>query len=132
MSIKQAQRSSISMEERPPVTDAVMAHLYRADLSEVGEIANTLPGDVRAKLAAFCYSRAHLRAIGRVVAARCDDLSLLRSVGGAVGACLIDAKKASERELHDLSGMRGRPKVTLATAADMRRRFPIEAVEDID
>jgi hypothetical protein len=96
-----------------PISDDLLRELYRAnDLLVPGFVA-TLPPDVRALLALFCYRRSHLHSMGLGIAASCDKDNLVWA-GGSVGAFLF----ASSRELpaHIALSPRGhRRKITLAT-----------------
>src|SRR4051794_20141699 len=55
-------------EPSAPISDAVLARLYRADGDEVRAIAEGLPMPTRVDLALFCYARVHLREIGLQIA----------------------------------------------------------------
>lgn len=119
--------------EAAPVSDALLSRLYRADLREVAAIVAPLTAEIRAGLAGFCYSRAHLRAIGREIAESCDDTTLKRYAGPALGACLIDAKRTPLNDRFGADPLRpGRPKVRLASAADMTRPMPSIDIDDPD
>ena len=125
----QARRSEVPASGAP-VGDAVLSRLYRADAAGIAEIAAGLSRETRAQLAGFCFARAHLRSIGREIARHCDDAALLHCVGGAFGACLVEAKR-NDADVAEAQGARaGRPRVTLASAADMRRREPLVDVDD--
>lgn len=129
--LKPAARVSASSEDDGPVSYSLMSQLYRATTDEIPALVDDLPIGARAQLAVFCYSRAHLRAAGRVIAARCDDTALLRAAGPGIGKSLIEAKRADALDRFGVSGeSHSRPKVTLATAADMRRRAPEECAVD--
>ena len=130
----QAKRSTTFTEERAPIGDAALSRLYRANPSEIAEIVTALPDDVRVRLVAFCYARAHLRPIGLEIATHCDDGALIRHAGAALGRSLVELRQ--QRQSDDQSGTdagRARVKVTLATAADMRRREPrFEETDEFD
>ena len=129
----QARRSSVSMEEGALVGDAILSRLYRAEPDEIASIVETLPVDVRARLAAFCYARAHLRTIGREIAAQCDEPSLTQHAGVALGRSIIEARRLRDTETSGVENSRGRPNVSLATAADMRRReTATDDAEDVE
>ena len=130
----QAQRSTTFTEERAPIGDADLSLLYRASPSEIAEIALALPEDVRVRLVAFCYARAHLRQIGLEIAKHCSDGALIQHAGAALGRSLVEIRR--QRQADGQSGAdlgRTRVKVTLATAADMQRRQPrFEETEEFD
>jgi hypothetical protein len=102
-----------------PVSDVVLSRLYRANDSEVEAIAIALPDTARARLAIYCFSRSHLRVIGRQIASMCDPVIVLREGGAGLGHALLAGspeKPAPHQGFH-------RPKVTLSNAADMRARL---------
>ena len=55
-----------------PVSDHLLGELYRANGLFVPGFVSTLPPDVRALLALFCYRRSHLHSMGLGIAAICD------------------------------------------------------------
>ena len=63
---------------------AALDRLYGAALSQVGDIVASLEESERAKLAVFCYGRAHLNAIGLAVAAHCGLDHLVAASGSSV------------------------------------------------
>lgn len=117
----QARIVALSTEDRAPVGDVLLSRLYRAEPAEIPGLVDGLEISVRVGLAVYCHARAHLRAMARVIASCCSDSDLLRYAGPAVGASLIDARRLGADERH--GSPPGRPKVTLATKADMTRRF---------
>ena len=130
----QARRSTTFTEERAPIGDAALSRLYRASSAEIAEIVTALPDDVRVRLVAFCYARAHLRQIGLEIATHCDDGALIRHAGAALGRSLVELRQQRQPDGHTGADLgRVRAKVTLATAADMRRREPrFEETEEFD
>jgi hypothetical protein len=100
-------------DELCPISDDLLGELYRANDLLVPGFVSTLPPDVRASLALFCYRRSHLHSTGLGIAASCDKDNLVRA-GESVGAFLF----ASSRELPShiaLSPRGNRRKITLAT-----------------
>jgi len=72
-----------------PISDDSLGELYRANdlfVPFVPGFVSTLPPDVRALLALFCYRRSHLHSMGLGIAAICDKDNLVQA-GGSVGAC---------------------------------------------
>jgi hypothetical protein len=107
-----------------PVSDTMLSRLYRADASAMEVIAMALPESLRARLAVFCFSRSHLRDIGRQIASMCDPVILMREGGARLGHALL----ALMPERHPHQGFH-RPKVTLASASDMRARFAADIID---
>lgn len=62
-----------------PVSPLLMARIYNADAERLTEIAQGLPGIVRAAVAAFCYKHVHLRDTARRIASFCEPIELARS-----------------------------------------------------
>ena len=119
----QARIVALSTEDRAPVGDVLLSRLYRATPSEIPGLVAGLQVHTRVGLAVYCHARAHLRAIARVIASSCSDSDLVRYAGPAIGASLIDARRPGGEDRH--GGQPARPRVTLATKADMTRRFAI-------
>jgi hypothetical protein len=109
-------------------TDDLIGRLYAAHASGIGPLVAELPDAERARLALFCYQRAHLRAIGLAVAATCDQWSLVNAAGRAG-----DALFASSRRSPTLGQVLpiGRRKISLATPAPRIAPIP-DAPDDED
>jgi len=95
-----------------PVTDELIGRLYRSSQHEIHDVVAALPMSRRAKLAAFCYCRAHLRDIGMAIAATCD-LETLMTAGGRAGNFLYEQSRELPTEERPRSVSR-HAKVTLA------------------
>jgi hypothetical protein len=87
--------------------------LYRANDLFVPGFVSTLPPDVRASLALFCYRRSHLHSMGLGIAASCDEDNLVRA-GGSVGAFLFVSSREVPQQAVS-SPRSNRRKITLAT-----------------
>ncbi len=74
-------------DDQSTISQALFARICRATPEEARNVAMTLPGDIRARLALFCNARAHLRVIGRAIAGTCT-LNQLVSEGGQAGIVL--------------------------------------------
>jgi hypothetical protein len=92
-----------------PVRDELLGELCRANDLFIPGFVYSLPPDIRASLALFCYRRGHLRSMGLAIAASCNEDDLARQ-GGNVGAFLF----ARSQEKSAPPRVAGR-KVTLAT-----------------
>ena len=71
---------------------AALDRLYGAALSQVGDIVANLQESERAKLAVFCYGRAHLNMIGLAVAAHCALDHLVAASGSSVAGRTLHAQ----------------------------------------
>jgi len=94
-----------------PIPEHVFSTIHRATPREALSIARLLPDLQRAKLALFCYARAHLRDAGRAIATACADNDLLRE-GGAAGQALIE-----QRLVPNETAKKSHSKITLASPA---------------
>ena len=74
-----------------PVPEELIGRLYVSSIQEIDSIVSQLPPGPRGSLAAFCYSRAHLRDIGLAIAATCD-LETLVDAGGRAGTNLFESR----------------------------------------
>jgi hypothetical protein len=71
-----------------PVSDDLLGQLYRSSEHGLIELIATVSPDLRAALAAYCYRRSHLQAIGLAIASTCDEQELMTFAGKA-GAVLF-------------------------------------------
>ena len=71
---------------------AALDRLYGAALSQVSDIVESLQESERAKLAVFCYGRAHLNTIGLAVAAHCSLDHLVAASGSSVAGRTLHAQ----------------------------------------
>lgn len=78
-----------------PVPVDLLALLLRSNEVRSAQIVETLPMMKRAQLAAFCYSRCHMRSLGFRIAALCDERSL-RLAAGIAGEILIDQSRSPQ------------------------------------
>jgi hypothetical protein len=83
-------------EEACPVDDSLLGDLYRASPQSLHTLVETVPPNVRARLAVYCYHRAHLSGLALAVASTCERGDLV-SAGGEVGAVIFaQSRKAPE------------------------------------
>jgi hypothetical protein len=94
-----------------------LARLYQSAAHRVGDAVANLSASERAKLAVYCYGRAHLNAIGLAIAAQCD---LGQLIGASSSTTVGEAFFAQSR---DASALVGKPSqgrraaITLAKSA---------------
>ena len=81
-------------EARCPVAVDLLALLLRSDETRVADLVGTLPLTQRAALAAFCYSRSHMRNLGFQIASTCDEKSL-KVADGSVWQALVAYSRGS-------------------------------------
>lgn len=109
--------SSIGFHDIPnepdcPIPDALLGTLYRSHAQGLASLVATVSEPNRARLAVFCYGRAHLRDLGIAIAASCSQAELAAVGGPAVGAALYALARTQPEEVV-LS--RGKPRISLAT-----------------
>ena len=112
-------------EESCPVSDELLGAIYRASSFRLDDLVASVPAEVRAMLALYCYRRGHLQSIGLAIAATCDEHDL-RSVGGKAGIALFDVARQAPIPERVAPHLVSRKKVSLSTGL-LR-----EAVEDED
>jgi hypothetical protein len=92
-----------------------LGRLYRATVSGVGDIVDSLSASERARIAVFCYGRAHLNAIGLAIAARCDLEHLVAAAHSATaGHAIYEQSRDNVSAERPQSGRRAA--ITLATS----------------
>ena len=69
--LKVAQSRVFDRDDHAAMTDA-LGRLYGAASQGIDDIVANLTASERARLAVFCYGRAHLNAVGLRIAAQCD------------------------------------------------------------
>jgi hypothetical protein len=104
--------------------DEVIGQLYQTKGHDIDSIVRDFPAEQRARLALFCFSRAHMRDIGVAIAATCE-IDPLVEVGAAAGAALFTLSR--ERPPLSKIPLHGRSRITLAQAQPTGPAF-----EDID
>lgn len=70
-----------------PVPEALLGEMYRASENGLPVLVETVPAEVRAMLALFCYRRAHLHSLAIAIASTCTERDLIQ-IGGRVGSSL--------------------------------------------
>lgn len=99
-------------EERCPVSDELLGALYHADAHARDELILSVPIELRAKLALYCYRRSHLQIVGLTIAAGCEKVDLW-SFGGNAGAALYSLAHQAPAE-PTLSHFQGRKRVSVS------------------
>jgi hypothetical protein len=95
---------------------AALTRLYRAASLSVGEIVENLSASERARIAVFCYGRAHLNAVGLAIAATCELEHLVAASNSATaGRTIFTQSRESAPVDRSLPGRRA--PVSLASPA---------------
>jgi hypothetical protein len=121
-----------------PVRDELLGELYRANDQFVPDFIYSLPHDIRASLALFCYRRSHLHSMRLAIAASCDEDNLVWA-GGSVGAFIFACSRETAPQ-KVLSPRADRRKITLATGVlrvfadddDMVHEAPAAPLPSVD
>ena len=130
-------RVGLKITESPSVDDddraamsAALTRLYGVATQSAQEIVANLTESERARLAVFCYGRAHLNAIGLAIATTCSlDHLVAAAHSGTAGRTIFN--QARDRSILAAKAVPGRrASVTLAASA-MSRGLPAEAVESV-
>jgi len=93
-------------EERCPVADQTLGDLYRSHREGLATLVQTVSPDVRARLALYCYRRAHLQSLGLAIAASCSEDELVEAGGHAGEALFALSRKAAAPAPEPGSGRR--------------------------
>ena len=103
-------------DELCPIPEPMLGEMYRASPDGLAELIVTVSPHLRARLALYCFRRAHLASIGLVIAAGCekDDLT---SVGGNAGSALFERSREPAPHRPSLAEVTaaGRGKVSLSS-----------------
>ncbi len=103
-------------DEICPVPDQLLGELYRSSSRGVDVLIAGVDPGVRAKLATYCYRRAHFTSIGLAIAATCKEEDLSHWAGRA-GEALFARSREAPQASHPRPHNAARPKITLATGA---------------
>jgi hypothetical protein len=103
-------------DEPCPVAEQMLGEIYRASVHGLNELIAAVAPTARARLAVYCYRRAHLASIGLTIAASCekDDLTAL---GGNAGASLFERSREAPHSSPLEARVNGRRKITLAVGS---------------
>lgn len=114
--LKIARSQIVDRDDHGAMTDA-LSRLYGAATQSISEIVGTLSASERARLAVFCYGRAHLNTIGLAIAATCDlDHLIAASSSATAGQTLFIQSRDAAMPVERAAPGRRAP-ITLATAA---------------
>jgi hypothetical protein len=117
-----------SEDEVCPVADELLGELCNANKLGLPVLVSTVPSEVRAMLALFCYRRSHLHALGLVIAASCDEYDLVKW-GGRLGAAIFVKSREAPQPKPAESNYAARRKITLATGP-LLKMLPVDDEPD--
>ena len=78
----------LPQEEKCPVDESLLGELYRSSSQGLHALVETITPASRARLALYCYRRAHLSDLGLAIASTCEQQDLV-SIGGEAGSALF-------------------------------------------
>jgi hypothetical protein len=84
---------AVPSEDDCPVSDSLLASLYRSSPEGLPVLVATVPIGTRAMLAYFCSRRAHLEPLGLAIASTCSPEELY-DVAGRAGWSLFERAQA--------------------------------------
>jgi hypothetical protein len=114
--LKLAQSRVMDRDNHAAMTDA-LSRLYGAAAQSIDDILSNLTASERARLAVFCYGRAHLNAIGLRIAAQCErDQLIAASQSATAGHALFSQSRADLRSERPAR----RAAITLASVGSRR------------
>jgi hypothetical protein len=125
-SLKIAEARTADYDDRAAMS-AALNRLYGAATQGVQEIVASLTASERAKLAVFCYGRAHLNATGLAIAATCELDCLIAAAHSATAGRTIFSQSRDRALATDRPVSGRRTPVSLATSAPRR---PVEAAAE--
>ena len=112
-----------------PVRDELLGELYRADQNGLSQLVESVAPDVRARLALFCYRKAHLHSLAIAIASSCSERDLFR-IGGRVGLALHAlSRQAPSAGPAPVASYGARKPITLSTTP-LRALVPFD--DDLD
>lgn len=98
----------LPQEEQCPVEDDLLGDLYRASPQGLHTLVGTVPANVRAMLALYCYRRSHLSELALAIASTCEQRDLV-VVGGELGSVIFALSRKAPEVVHQK-----RRKITLS------------------
>ena len=107
---------SLHAEEECPVSPSLLGRLYHSSPEGLAVLVETVPSQVLATLAFYCYRRVHLEGIGLAIASTCTEAELVHELG-RVGRDLFAQAQSATNKLVAPQSMppKSRRGVTLAT-----------------
>lgn len=102
-------------DRESPVSLDVLGELYRADPETLAERLRALSDEQRARLALYCYGKAHMRDMALTVAATCDPAKL-EEVAGPLGRVIAAQSTGKRRSFGQEPAATGKPKAKISLA----------------
>jgi len=122
--LKVTQSRIVDRDDHTAMTEA-LGRLYGAASQSIDDIVVGLTASERARLAVFCYGRAHLNAVGLRIAAQCDLDQLIAASHSATAGHTLFSQSREDTGPAEKPGRRAA--ITLATKASSRPASPVVA-----
>jgi hypothetical protein len=121
---------SPQLDDDQLVPEDLVGRLYSATEGAVMDLVDRFTLLERANLAMYCYRKAHLHGIGLAIAATCDQSTLEKTWGIALGRALYEQSR--ERPVTPPSPAAQRSKITLARSVGGDLAAARSATSDAD
>jgi hypothetical protein len=108
-------RTTPHMDDDQVVPEELVGRLYGATQGAIMDMLDQFSPSDRANLAMYCYRKSHLHEIGLQIAATCDQATLEKTWGTALGKVLY--LQSRERPVGPPKVTSARSKITLARSA---------------
>ena len=128
--LKVAETTTADFDDRAAMS-AALTRLYGAATASVREIVTDLTGSERARLAVFCYGRAHLNATGLAIAATCTLEHLVAAAHSGTAGRTIFSQSRDRAAFAEKPLPGRRVPISLATAASRRLALAAEPAESL-
>lgn len=96
-----ANKKQPEFDASQPISEAELLSKLVHGPADAVEIGKTLPDLQRARIAAFCYNRVHMRELGLQLASTCD-LMTLKSAFGRAGEVVYKQSRDVEKTIGSL------------------------------
>jgi len=123
--LKVAQSRVFDRDDHAAMTDA-LGRLYGAASQGIDDIVANLTASERARLAVFCYGRAHLNAVGLRIAAQCDLDHLIAASHSATAGHMLFSQSRED------IGRSGKPtrRASITLPSTVSSAFAARAVQE--
>jgi hypothetical protein len=123
--LKVAQSRVADRDDHAAMTDA-LGRLYGAASQGIDDIVANLTASERARLAVFCYGRAHLNAVGLRIAAQCDLDHLIAASHSATAGHMLFSQSRED------IGRSGKPtrRASITLPSTVSSAFAARAVQE--
>jgi hypothetical protein len=126
--LKVAESRMVDRDNHAAMTEA-LARLYGAASQSIDDVVQDLTASERARLAVFCYGRAHLNAIGLRLAAQCSLDHLIAASNSATAGHTLFAQSREQSERSEKPARRAAITLASAVSSHLAARAVYEPTE---